>query len=343
MKIGILGLPQAGKRTLFALLTGRRVPTSRKAGESIEGVAAIRDPRVDALSRICNPRKTTYAENNFVLCPDITFGVGNRAWLEAARRCDLLCLQVRDFASAQVYHPTGAVDAGHDRADLEAELLLADMELVLNRLIRISKEKKGGQSAQQAIEEQALQHCETALEDGRRLSEIGLSTDERAAIRSLGLVTLTPILWTYNVAETDLGRDYGPDSFAVSCLIEREIAEIKDAADRADFLASLGLESSGLDRMNAAAYDAQGLMSFYTIGPDEVRAWTVRKGSRAPRAGGKIHSDIERGFIRVEIIKYAQLIATGSERAAREQGKVQLKGRDYIMEDGDTCHFLFSV
>ena len=159
MKIGILGLPQAGKRTLFSLLTGRSVPESRRPGEALEGIAPIRDPRVDALTRICRPQRTTYAENSFILCPDLVEGTGQRAWLDAARRCDLLCLLVRDFKSDQVYHPAGSVDLKRDRTLLDAELILADLEILLNRLNRIDKEKKAGQSAAQAIEETALRKC----------------------------------------------------------------------------------------------------------------------------------------------------------------------------------------
>jgi len=343
MKIGILGLPQSGKRTLFTLLTGRSVPPSRRPGETVDGVARVRDERVDVLTGICRPRKTTLAENHFALCPDVAGDGGGRDWLDAARRCDLLCLLVRAFASDQVYHPRGTIDPEHDRATLDAELKLADMELILNRLIRISREKTSGQSAAQAIEETTLRKCEQALEENRCLSEIDLSPEERTAIGSLGLVSLLPWLWTYNVSEAEVGRDFGPGTFTVSCQIEQQIAALEDDEERREFLSAMGLTSTGLDRMNGAAYNTLGLMSFYTIGKDEVRAWTVRKGATAPEAGGKIHSDIRRGFIRVEITKYGDLIDVGSERRAKDLGKVQLKGKDYVMEDGDICHFLFNV
>ncbi|MFH1144648.1 MAG: DUF933 domain-containing protein [Candidatus Eisenbacteria bacterium] len=344
MKTALMGLPQGGKRTLFTLLTGRKVPENRKPGECLEGIAPIRDPRVEVLARIFQPRKVTYAENNIVLCSDLVEGAPTHAWLDAARRCDLLGLVVRAFESDSVYHAAGSVDPGRDRALLEAELILADLEVALNRLLRIGKEKKAGRAtAVQVIEEHILEKCSEALEASRLLSSLDLGAQEQTVLRSLRLITLKPVLWTYNVSEKDVAAAHPSGVFAVSCRIEEEIAAMEDPDERQEFLAALGLEASGLDRLNAAAYEAQGLMSFYTTGKDEVRAWTIRKGSTAPEAGGKIHSDIERGFIRVEIIKYADLIAAGSERAAKEQGKALLKGKDYTIEDGDTGHFLFNV
>lgn len=345
MKIALLGLPQSGKKTLFTLLTGREVPEHGNEGESLEGVAPIRDPRVDVLSEIAKPDKTRYAENKVVLCPDVSEGTGRREWLDAARRCDLLCLVVRDFASESVYHPSGSVDADRDRRTLETELLLADLELIEKRLERLAKEKKGGKTPGQAKEEEVLLKCREAVENERGVNSLNLNEEDLGAIRSLNLVTLMPILLIRNVDEDRVGsaEGRGGNVFFISALIEKEIMEMDDPAERDEYLKSLGLESSGLDRLNAAAYDALGLMSFYTMGKDEVRAWTIRKGTLAPAAGGKIHSDIERGFIRVEVIKYDDLVAAGSEAAAKAQGKAHLKGKDYVMEDGDICHFRFNV
>jgi len=345
MKIALLGLPQSGKKTLFSLLTGREVPEHRAEGESFEGVAPIRDPRVDVLSGIAKPEKTKYAENKVVLCPDMSEGTGKREWLDAARRCDLLCLVVRDFISESVYHPSGSVDAARDRRALETELLLADLELIEKRLERLAKEKKGGKTSAQEREEAVLLKCRDAVENEQGVNTLSLNEEELSAIRSLNLVTLMPILWICNVDEDRVGSadGGGEDIFVVSALIEKEIMGMEDLEERDEYLKAMGLASSGLDRLNAAAYDALGLMSFYTMGKDEVRAWTIRKGTLAPVAGGKIHSDIERGFIRVEVIKYDDLVAAGSESAAKAQGKALLKGKDYIMEDGDICHFRFNV
>lgn len=345
MKIALLGLPQSGKKTLFSLLTGREVSEHRTEAESVEGVAPIRDPRVDVLTEMARPESTRYAENRVVLCPDVTEGTGRRDWLDAARRCDLLCLVIRDFASESVYHPSGSVDAGRDRRALETELLLADLELIEKRLERLAKEKKGGKTAAQAKEEEVLLRCREAVEQERGVNTLVFSEEELAAIRSLNLVTLMPILWIYNVDEDRVGGEAEgmAGEFIVSALIEKDIMAMDDPGERDEYLRDLGLRSSGLDRLNSAAYDALGLMSFYTVGKDEVRAWTIRKGTPAPVAGGKIHSDIERGFIRVEVIKYDDLVAAGSEAAAKAHGKAYLKGKEYVMEDGDICHFRFNV
>lgn len=343
MNIALLGLAQAGKRTLFALLTGRQAPESRKPGEAVEGVARIRDERVDVLTGICKPERKVYAENHFMLCPDVVEGAGAREWLEAARRCDLLCLVVRAFHADHVYHPAGSVDAARDASHILGELMLADMEIVEKRLLRIAKEKRSGQTTEQACEERALTKCMQAMENGTRLADVALQDEESAALRSLELLTLIPVLAVYNVDEDRVTGSFGAGTLTISARIEQEIMAMDNPADRQEYLQSMKLQSSGLDRVNAAAYDALGLMSFYTVGEDEVRAWTIRKGSTAPVAAGKIHTDLERGFIRVEVIKYDDLVAAGSEQAARGKGKVQTKGRDYVMQDGDICHFLFNV
>ena len=342
MKIAILGLSQTGKKTLFTLLTGRPVPPTRKPDEAVEGIAQIHDSRVDALSNLYQPKKTTYAENQFVLCPDIAEGSTSRQWMDPARRCDLLCLLIRAFDSPEVFHPAGSVDPERDRAMIDAELLLADMQLVETRLQRIAREKKGGQTSAQVLEEKILNRFNAALEEEKPLSTVQLEPHEEQAIKSLDLVTRTPILYAYNVSEDDIGKDFGPDVFSLSCAIESEIAAM-ESEDRAEFMEALGIIQPSIERINAALYNALGLMSFYTSGEDECRAWTIRKGSSAPVAGGKIHSDIERGFIRVEVMKFDDLMASGSEQAVKQSGKMQLNGKDYIIEDGDICHFLFNV
>ncbi len=367
MKVGLLGFQQSGKKSFFALLTGRKQkgPITLKEGEALEGIAPIRDPRVDVLAKMFKPERVKYAENVIALCPVIDPKDQKRAWLESARNCDLLCLLVRAFSSAEVYHPLGDVNPERDRNALESEIVFADLEVIEKRLERIGKEKKAGQSAQQIQEEKTLLKIKESLEKEMRLFSLFpavLDKQDLDAVRSLALLTLKPVIWAYNVDEGNLSGlpavpspalQAGPQaggqqpgqviSFNISCRIEEEIAELENPDDRAVYLKELGLTSSGLDRLNQAAYDALGLMSFYTVGEDEVRAWTIRKGTSAPEAGGKVHTDIQRGFIRVEIIKYDDLIAAGSEAAAKSQGKMQLKGRDYILEDGDICHFRFNV
>lgn len=340
MNVALLGLPASGKKTLFTLLTGRHLAQGRKDTETVEGQAPVRDPRVSAIAGICKPERVKYAETTFLLCPDV-ISAAHREWTDPARRSDLLCLVVRAFKDPSVYHTAGSIDPERDHSELQSELILADLEIVEKRLERIGKEKRSGQTAPQAQEEHALAKCQAALEAGKAVAEAGLDDQELAAIRTLGLLTLKPILWAWNVDEGDV-KD-GGTPFTIACKIEQEIMEIQDPEERIAYLKEIGLSSSGVDRMNAAAYDALGLMSFYTMGPDEVRAWTIRKGSLAPTAAGKIHSDIERGFIRVEIIKYDDLVALGSEPAVKLAGKSLVKGKDYVIADGDICNFRFNV
>ena len=255
MKIALIGFEQAGKRTLFSLLTGRDVGENRKPGEVVEGIADIRDPRVDKLAELCQPEKVIYAQNNFVLCPDAVTGSGSREWLDAARRCDLMCLVVRAFESEQVYHPAGDVDAARDQRDLESEILLADMELVEKRQARLVKDKRSGLTADQKIEEKAIEKCMATLEDEKWVSEAGLNEQELGAIRSLDLLTLLPVMVARNVSE-DAVAEGVEGAVAVSCQIEQEIAAIEDATERQEYLDSLGLDALGVDRVNAAAYDA---------------------------------------------------------------------------------------
>jgi GTP-binding protein YchF len=341
MRVAVLGYAQAGKRTLFRLLTGRAVPEGRKEGETVEGLAAVRDGRVDAITRIARPKKKTYAEVGYALCPDV--GTGNeRPWLESARRADVLAVVVRGYDDATVYHPLGSVDANRDRQNLLMELALCDLEVAERRLERIAKERRAGSTPAQELEARVLQRLVDVLGSGGASRDVALNAQESAAIGSLGLLTRKPVLVVLNVAETALAGAHD-GIIPIAAKFEQEVAELGDESERREYLADMGVESLGVDRLNAAAYSALGLMSFYTMGPDEVRAWTIRKGALAPRAGGKIHSDIERGFIRVEIIKFDDLIAAGSEDAAKAAGRMQLRGKDYVMEDGDICHFLFNV
>ena len=344
MKVCLLGYQQSGKKTLFTLLTGRKVLAPLKEKESLEGCAHVRDPRVDSIARLVNPEKIKYAEIRYVLCPDVETGSQERPWLEEARKCDSICIVVRDFVSDLVYHPAGTVDFERDKSNLMSELVFADLEIAEKRLERISKEKKGGQNPEQAMEEKALVKCRAVLEQGKYAQLAELEAHEEKAIRGLGLLTFKPVLCVRNIDEDKMGKiSVEAGIAAVSCKIEQEIMEISDPAEREEYLKSAGLSCSGLDRVNSAIYDSMGLMSFYTMGKDEVRAWTIKKGSPAPVAAGKIHTDMERGFIRAEVIRYDELMQLGSESAVKEHGKVALKGKDYIIQDGDICSFLFNV
>ncbi len=347
MKAAIVGYAQSGKKTLFKLLTNRDVPQGRRDDEAVEGAAAVYDARVEKLAEICKPQKTRYAETLMVLCPDVPEG-GKGTWMEAARKCELLCVVLRAFTAPDVFHPRGSVDAERDRSDLATEIVFADVDMVDKRLERLAKEKRAGLNPAQQAEEKALLKCQAALAAGKWLKDAALDENELKTIRTLGLLTLMTVLWVYNVDESGVqaaldAEKADASAIVVSCKIEREIMAIENREERKAFLGEIGFAQSGLERLNTAAYDTLGLMSFYTAGPDEVRAWTIRKGSTAPVAAGKIHSDIERGFIRAEVIKFDDLVAAGGEAEAKAKGKAQVKGRDYVIEDGDICHFRFSV
>jgi len=343
MKIAILGLPQSGKRTLFSLLTGRDTITGQLT-EPIEGIASVRDPRVDKIAEIEKPEKIKYAETGIKLCPDIDPGSGSSSWIKPAKLSDLLCIIIRDFSSEEVYHPSGSFNAGRDRNNIEAELLIADLSLIEKRFEKIAKDrKKSNPTHVQLQEESTISKFQKTLEDNLFLNSLELTEEEYASVNSLNFLTLKPILWCLNVDEENLVRDDADNIFTVSALIEKEIASISEPAERSAFLDDLGLSESGVNRLNSIAYDLLGLMSFYTMGEDEARAWSIKKNTLAPVAGGKIHTDIERGFIRVEVIKFDDLLAAGSEKAVKSSGKALLKGRDYIIEDGDICNFRFNV
>ena len=343
MKIAILGLPQSGKRTLFSLLTDRETITGQLS-EPIEGIAPVRDPRVDQIAEIEKPEKITYAETGIKLCPDIDPKSGSSSWIMPAKLSDLLCILIRDFSSEEVYHPSGSINAERDRNNIETELLIADLSLIEKRFERIAKDRKKSKPTYvQLLGESTIRKFQTALEDNLFLNSLELNVEEYASVSSLNFLTLKPILWCLNVDEDNLVKDNDDNIFRVSALVEKEIASISEPAERSAFLNDLGLSESGVNRLNSIAYDLLGLMSFYTMGEDEARAWAIKKNTLAPVAGGKIHTDIERGFIRVEVIKFDDLLEAGSEKAVKASGKALLKGKDYIIEDGDICNFRFNV
>ncbi len=345
MKIALLGFESSGKKTLFSLLTGHAAPEFLHEGQVLEGQAFVRDERVDKLSALYKPKKTTHANIQFIVCPPVTTGTGYELWLKEARLCDLLCLVVRKFSNPEVFHPLGRIDLEADRQTIKSELILADLMLVEKRLDRIAKDKRrAANEPTLAVEEQLLQKCKVALEEEKPVSTLTFSDDEKVILANLCLITQKSILWCMNVDESEASQaPTHENEIIISAKIEKEISEITDAAERNTFMEELGLKESGLQKLTLAAYKALGLMSFYTSGEDEVRAWTIRIGTKAPQAGGKVHSDIERGFVRVEIMNCEELLSVGSEHKLKTLGKVHVKGKDYVIQDGDICHFLFAV
>lgn len=236
MKIALLGLPQAGKKTLFSLLTGNEVPPSRRPDDVIEGSAPVFDPRLPVLAGICHPERTVYARNQFVLCPDVPFNGSSREWLESAGQCDLLCIVVRAFASDAIYHPADSVAPNRDVDYVRGELLLADMATIDKRLERLAKEKRAGLRPEQQREETALGKCMAALDAGQTVADASLDPAEQAALRSLELVSRLPILIVHNVGENDLREASTDDLLRVSCAIEADIMSMDDDAERREFL-----------------------------------------------------------------------------------------------------------
>jgi len=355
MNIGIVGLPQVGKKTVFELLTGRAAESAPSKGGIRHAIASVRDPRGDRLVEMYDPKRMRYAEFEMELPPDVTPNASRSAdWMDPLRNVDALMLVIRDFESPTVFHIEGNVDAARDHELVDMEFLLADMELVEKRLARMGKEKSKKDAAERQREEAVLKRCQSCLEDEKPLRLLEFSEEETKQIRSLQFFTLKPQIVVFNVGEdvtgaidklTDLtGRlqEQGAEIVYLSASIEAELAEL-DEEERAVFMEDLGLDEPAAHRLSRAAYQSLGLISFFTVGPDEVRAWPIPAGLPAPEAAGKIHSDLQRGFIRAETTAYEDLVETGSEKAAKEANKVHLNGKDYIVKDGDILNIRFNV
>jgi len=345
MKIGLVGFPGSGKSTVFGALTGLAVETGYAASRDKVnvGVVKVPDPRVDALAELYKPKKITYAEIAFT---DLGGAGGkglDRKVLNAMREVDALCQVVRAFSDA-----TGdAPQPLREIADLETETILADLELVERRVERLAKDRSNPR------ELELLQRIQAHLENERPLRSFDLSEEENKMIAGYALLTQKPLLLVINVDEGSIGseidpqieasaRDHGLGVVMLSAQVEMDIASMP-AEDQVEFAASLGLDEPARNRFIRAAYELIDLVSMLTSGPDECRAWPVARGSRAVRAAGKIHSDIERGFIRAEVIDWKDLIEHGSEAKCREAGLARVEGKDYIVQDGDVVHFRFNV
>jgi GTP-binding protein YchF len=354
MQIGLLGLPQSGKKTLLRLLT--TVDASVLAGNgAVPGVCQVRDPRVDKLTELYRPAKVTRATIQYLLLPDLTKdSAKNQELFNAILQVDVLAAVIRAFADDTVFHLDGSVDPGRDLDLILSELLLHDLIFIEKRLERIEKESKGRGGADRSREAALLTRLQEPLNQNVPLRAVTLNADEQKLLSGTPLLSRKPLLVILNVGEGEV-RDRRPaDAIAqraagqrvhvvqVSAKIEEELAAL-DPAERPAFLTELGIAEPAIDGLTRVSYEALGLISYFTVGTDEVRAWTVRRGAAAPEAGRVIHSDIERGFIRAELMKYEDLIRLGSEQAVAGAGKAYLKGKEYMVEDGDILSFRFSV
>jgi len=358
MKTGIIGLSSSGKSTLFQLLTG--APPLPHAGrpEPRLGIARVPDGRVDALAKLYNPKKRTLATVEYVDVPGLGKGEGSALVdLPALRGIDAVVHVVRAFESDAVPHPDGSVDPLRDAQMLELELILADLSAVEKRLQRLEANIKKASRPEEVAEQALFFKMKESLEHEKPLRQVGFSEEEGRRLRNYSFLSEKPLLLAVNLDEERVREAVayleasGLRAFAeqpgvilcpVSATIEREIAELS-AEDGRAFMDDLGLSEPGLDRVIQTSYTLLGLISFLTSGEDECRAWTVRRGTKAPQAAGTIHSDIERGFIRAEVVAFQDLMAAGSLAACRERGTLRLEGKEYMVKDGDVINFRFNV
>ena len=365
MKLGIVGLPNVGKSTLFNSLTKAGAESANYPFCTIDpnvGVVAVPDERLKLLGDLYHSKKVTPAVIEFVDIAGLVKGaskgegLGNQ-FLSNIREVDAIVHVVRCFEDENVVHVDGSVDPLRDIETIDLELIFADLEVLERRIARVSRGARNDKLLAKELD--MLNAVREMLEDGKPASGyVPADEDEAALFRTLNLLTAKPVIYAANVSEEELAddgagnggvravRDYakktGSEVFAVCAKIEAEIAELDDE-ERQMFLEELGLKESGLEKLIRASYSLLGLMSFLTAGEDETRAWTIRRGTKAPQAAGKIHTDFERGFIKAEVVNYRDLLEQGSLAAAREKGLVRMEGRDYAVQDGDVILFRFNV
>lgn len=355
MKVGLIGLPQVGKKTLFEILTGEKLPPFSGQEEIKFGVAKIRDARFDRLVEMYRPAQSVPATLDLVLLPKFDKEtISSGECLKAVEKCDALCHIVRAFEDPSVFHVEGSVAPGRDIESVFAELILSDLILIEKRLERLEKEAKFKGDPKLLREKAILEDMKKQLDNNLPLINFELNADDKKLMSTYQFLTRRPLIIVLNVNESKLTDQallkevsqryaaYGTKVMQISAKIEAEISALSPEEKEA-FLKELHIEEPALNTLSRLCFEALGLMSFFTVGEDEVRQWTARKGSNAPQAAGSIHSDLERGFIRAEIMKTGELFSAGDENKLKEAGKLYLKGKDYIVEDGDIMHVRFSV
>jgi len=354
-------LPNVGKSTLFNALTAAQIPAENYPFCTIDpniGVVGVPDPRLDELAAIAHPDKVVPAIVEFVDIAGLVKGasqgegLGNQ-FLAHIRETHAIAHLVRCFEDDDITHVTGRIDPLHDIEIIETELMLADLDTVQKGLQRAERNAKTNEKAA-VLKRDSLRRVLEGLEAGRPVRDIAIDAVAQEAVRELFLLTAKPVMYIANVAENELNgnplvarveayaREHGSVAVVISARIEAELAQLAPG-ERAEFLGELGLSEPGLHRVVRAAYRLLGLNTFYTAGPKEVRAWTVREGSTAPEAAGAIHSDFQRGFIRAEVISYANYVTRRGELGAREAGELRLEGKTYVVQEGDVIHFRFNV
>ena len=358
LRAGLIGFPSSGKTALFQLLTSaREAPRAAGKQEANVGVSRVPDPRLDQLTALFNPKKHTPATVEFADMGGAAAGKsGAAALLDVApfRNADALLHVVRLFRDPSVPHAAGSVDPARDVRTMEDEVILADLGVVERRLERLERDlKKAGAAPELKKEQEILQRCRTLLEEGTPLRDLDLPPEDARRLRGFQFLSAKPLLIVLNLDEDDLGQADRAVELAglqavvtgartravlICAKIELEIAQL-DPADASAFMADLGLRESGLDRVIRASYDLLGYISFFTVGEDENRAWSIPRGTNAQNAAGEIHTDIQRGFIRAEVCRYEHLLARGTLAACRDHAELRLEGKEYIVLDGDVINF----
>ena len=355
MQTGIIGLPSVGKTTLFQILTKAHVDMSKGGQDTRVGIAKVPEPRLVQLATLYSPKKITYATVRYVDLGGMQ-KERMRESLASLREVDCIAHVIRVFDDPSVPHSEGAIDPLRDATNLDLELILSDHEQIAKRLERLEKDLKKKADKQLELEKTVLDKCKTHLEAERPLRELPLTAEERKPIGGFLFLSQRPMLYVLNLGDDEagqldtaverhkLGALHGRPNTAVVAVcgrLEAELAEMDDK-EAAELLASYGLKEPGLNRLIRATYDLMGLTSFFTAGEPEVRAWTIHKGTNAVKAAGAIHSDIEKGFIRAEVVRWDDLLASGSLGAAREKAQVRLEGKDYVVQEGDVILFRHS-
>ena len=358
---GIVGLPNVGKSTLFNAITKKSILMANYPFATIDpnvGVVIVPDERIDVLKNMYNPERVIPTTYEFTDIAGLVKGASNgeglgNKFLSHIREVDAVVEVVRCFDDENIIHVDGSVDPIRDIEVINVELVLSDLEIVTSRINKIGKKAMTTKNKDDVKEIELLERIKEALESNIPVRKLGLDEEEKKLISSFNLITLKPIIYALNVEDINTGNNYtklvedyakkeGSETAIICAKLESELSEL-DEEEKKLFLDDLGIKESGVERLINKTYDLLGLATFFTVGKDEVRAWTFKKGSKAPECAGIIHSDFEKGFIKAEVMSYNDLVNAGSELKVRELGKARIEGKEYIMQDGDICHFRFNV